>query len=205
MKTRQRVYSALCAVLLALGLSATTLGYSDVAQETWYYETIQAVTEQGLMQGVTSERFAPEGYVTRATVITTLWRLEGSPDVTVSSVFPDVPGKHWAYTAAAWAKGAGIATGYSDGVFGPEDHVTREQLAVFLYRYAIYKGEPIAEGVVTLYADAQFIHAWALGGVKHALGTGLMTGTSSGLSPLGLATRAELAAILVRLTTPVHG
>lgn len=209
MNIRRKLLSLLCAAALVAGLSAPALaagaGFTDVAASDWFYDDIIAVAEKDLMKGVTATKFDPQGTVTRGTVLTVLWRLEGSPETTVSAVFPDVPAKHWAYTAAAWAKGAGIATGYSNGTFGPGDSVTREQLAVFLWRYAVHKGDPIAEGVIDLYPDGSYINSWAVTGMKHALGAGLMTGTSVGLSPLGIATRSELATILVRLTTPVKG
>ena len=204
MKVKKRLCSGLCAAVLLAGLSVPALAYADVDEKHWAYDEIQTVTGLELMTGAPGGSFQPEGYVTRATVLTVLWRLEGSP-AAEGGAFPDIPEKHWAHAAAVWAKSAGIATGYSDGTFAPNDDVTREQLAVFLHRYAVYKGEDIAEGVVENYPDAQYIHGWALAGMKHALGAGLMTGTSVGLSPLGCATRAELATILVRLNTPVKG
>lgn len=205
MKMRKKLLALLCSAALAAALAVPALGYTDVAEGAWYREEVQTATDQGLMTGVTADRFDPEGTVTRATVITVLWRLEGSPDVTVESVFPDIPVNNWAYTAAAWAKAVGIAAGYSDGTFAPGDSVTREQLAVFLYRYALYKGQPIAQGVVDLYDDSLYIHSWALTGMKHALGAGLMTGSGNRLSPLGLASRAQLATVLVNLLAPAQG
>lgn len=205
MKGFKKLTSCLCAAALAVSLSVPALGYSDVAEADWFYKDIQAATDQGLMGGDAHNMFTPGGLVTRATVLTVLWRLEGSPVTKTAVPFTDIPEKNWAYAPAAWAKEVGIAAGYSGGDFGPGDVVTREQLAVFLYRYAQFKGDDIAEGVVDLYPDAQYINDWALPGMKHALGAGLMKGTSKGLSPLGFATRAELATILVRLTTPVQG
>ena len=204
MKFRKKFLSGFCAAALVLGLSVPALAYADVPEKHWAYEEIQTVTEKGLMNGAPNGTFQPDNYVTRATIIATLWRLKESPKVT-GEAFPDISEKYWAYPAIVWAKSVGIATGYTNGSFGPEDTVTREQLAVFLYRYALAEKMPIAEGVVDLYSDAQYISPWALTGMKHALGSGLMTGTNKGLSPLGYATRAEMATILIRLTTPVKG
>lgn len=204
MKCFKKAISVLCAAALVAGLSVPALAYADVPEKHWAYTDIKAVTEKGLMNGAPNGSFQPDNYVTRATIIATLWRLKESPKVT-GTAFPDISEKYWAYPAIAWANSAGIATGYTDGTFGPEDTVTREQLAVFLYRYALADSTPIAEGVTDLYPDAEYISPWALTGMKHALGAGLMTGTKVGLSPLGYATRAELATILVRLTTPVKG
>lgn len=204
MSLKKRLLSSACAAVLTLSLSVPALAYSDVPQTAWYYQDVQTVTEKGLMTGGTGGAFFPEAYVNRATVLTTLWRLSGSPEV-AGDAFPDVPKGNWAYSAAIWARSVGITTGYSNGNLGPSDDVTREQLAVFLYRYALSQNTPIAEGVVDLYTDAQYISPWALTGMKHALGSGLMKGTGVELSPLGYASRASLATILVRLTTPVKG
>lgn len=209
MKTSKRLLSALCAAALALSLGAPARaaapGYSDVKEGDWFYEAVGTVAERGLMTGAPDGTFRPEANVTRATVVTVLWRLAGSPEVE-NEAFPDVPEGSWASGAVAWARLAGIAAGYSGGGFGPNDPVTREQLAVFLYRYALDQSAPVAEGVVDLYSDAGYISPWALTGMKHALGAGLMTGTTvETLSPLGYATRGELAEILVRLMTPAQG
>ena len=206
MKRTHILPALLCAAILTLGLASPTLAYSDVGERAWYYDEVQQVTTLGLMQGVSSDRFALGDTVTRATAITVLWRLEGSPAAKEEGqAFSDLPESHWAYRAGAWAKEQGIATGYAGGRFDPGGSVTREQLAAFLFRYDKMKGKEITEGVVEQYDDAKYISPWALESVKHALGSGLMTGAGKDLSPLGLATRAQLAAILVRLTTPVQG
>ena len=185
---KRRILSALCALSLALCLTpmAWASDYSDVKDTAWYAEAVQTVTDKGLMNGTNSTSFAPSAYVTRATVITVLWRLEGCCD-----------------QATRWARETQIADGYSDGSFGAGDLVTREQLALFLSRYTYYKGHALAEGVLSLYPDGDKVSKWAVDGMKHAVGAGLITGTSVGtLSPLGYTTRAELAVILVRLMTP---
>ena len=112
----------------------------------------------------------------------------------------------WCDKAARWAKEVRIADGYDDGRLGAGDQVTREQLALFLSRYTYYKGGALAEGVLSLYPDGDKVSKWAVDGMKHAVGAGLITGTSQNtLSPLGYATRAELAVILDRLMTPAQG
>lgn len=208
---KRKILSLACALCLGVSLAgfagaAAEHSYTDVPENAWYAEAVRDVSDRGLMTGTTETAFHPNGAVTRATVVAVLWRLEGSPDAWVESMFPDVAEDDWYYTAAAWAKGKGIAAGYGNGDFGPDDKVTREQLAMFLYRYAQYAGEPVAEGVLGLYSDADKVSKWAQDGMRHALGAGLITGTSQGtLNPGGVASRAELAAILVRLTTPVAG
>ena len=111
-----------------------------------------------------------------------------------------------ALPAVAWAEENGIAAGRSDGSFGGGDIVTREQLAVFLYRYSQYAGEELANGVLDIYSDVDSVHAWAREGMAHAVGAGLITGRDNGeLDPGGPATRAQLAVILQRLMTPAVG
>lgn len=204
---KRKLLSLVCACSLALGLAAPVLAadFSDVKTDSWYYQDVQAVVEKGLMQGVSSTVFQPDAYVTRATVLTVLWRLEGSPEAETPS-FTDVPADSWYAQAAGWAQAAGIAAGYNSSTLGAGDTITREQLALFLYRYAQYKGDTIASGVLDLYPDGDRVSPWALDGMKHALGAGLITGTNQNtLSPLGWATRAQLAVILERLMTPVKG
>lgn len=205
---KRKLLAFLCAAALTLGLAGTALAadFTDVRPGAWYYDDVQAVSEQGLMNGTTATTFSPDAYVTRATVLAVLYRLEGSPAPKEAASFPDVPEKAWYSSAAAWAKETGISTGYGNGNLGPNDTVTREQLAMFLYRYAQFKNGVIAEGVLDLYPDGDKVSKWAVPGMKHALGLGLMTGNGKGdLSPLGLASRAELAVILKRLMTPAAG
>lgn len=205
---KQTLLSLFCAAALSLGLAgaARAADFTDVKPGAWYYEDVQAVADQGLMNGTSATAFSPEASVTRATVLAVLWRLEASPAPLDTAGFPDVPGNAWYAAAVAWAREAGIATGYSNGNLGPGDTVTREQLAMFLYRYAQFKDTVVAEGVLELYPDGDKVSKWAVPGMKHVLGLGLMTGNGKGdLDPLGVASRAELAVILERLMTPASG
>lgn len=205
---KRKILASLYALSLALCLTpmAWASDYSDVKDTAWYADAVQTVTDKGLMNGTNSTSFAPNAYVTRATVITVLWRMEGCPEPTSQTGFPDVAAGSWCDKAARWARETQIADGYSDGRLGANDPVTREQLALFLSRYTYYKGHPLAEGVLSLYPDGDKVSKWAVDGMKHAVGAGLITGTSAGtLSPLGYTTRAELAVILVRMLTPAAG
>lgn len=204
---KRRVLSLFCALAMCAALASAALAadFTDVKTGSWYHDAVVKCVDMGLMQGTSSTAFSPDAAVTRATVVTTLWRLEDSPAASVAAPFPDVEEGKWYDTALAWGKGKGIATGYSDGTFGPNDKVTREQLALFLYRYAVYKGDTVASGVLDLYSDGGTVSKWAVDGMKHALGAGLIVGTDGHLNPGGIAARKELAVILVRLTTPVAG
>lgn len=199
---------AICAICLCAGLCVSASaagGYTDVAEDAWYAGAVAEVTEKGYMTGIDEDTFAPDSPVTRATVVTVLWRLEGEPAAWVESPFPDVPAGSWYETAAAWAKGKGIAAGNDKGAFNPNAPVTRQELAVFLYRYTQYKGMPVAEGSLNLYSDSTMTSLWAVDGLRHAIGMGLLEGSDGKINPGGTATRGQLAVILQRLTTQAVG
>ena len=203
---KRRLLTAICAACLCAGLVLPAGAFEDVPDSAWYAQAMVDVAQNGYMTGTGASTFSPEALVTRATVVTVLWRLDGAPDAAVAAPFPDVAAGAWYETAAAWAKGYGIAAGNDKGQFNPNAAVTRQELAVFLWRYAQYKGESLAEGVLGLYADSASVSAWAVDGMQHAVGAGLITGTNEGrLNPAGAASRAQLAVILDRLTTPAMG
>lgn len=192
--------------LLAGLATAAAAAYTDVAADAWYAGAVTRVSAGGLMNGTSATAFSPEAPVTRGMAVTVLWRLSGSPAPAAPTAFSDVPAEYYYADAAAWCAQQGIAAGYGNGFFGGGDTVTREQLAVFLFRYAQYAKLELASGVLDHYSDRDSIHAWALDGMAHAVGTGLYTGTGDGvLDPGGPASRAQLALILDRLTTPAVG
>lgn len=208
-KNRKRRAPArvLCALLLCAGLTlpAGAAAFTDVKDSAWYAEAVEAVVEDGLMSGTSATTFSPNGSVTRAMAVTTLWRLAGSPAPSGKTTFSDVPAGTWYTQAVTWAQENGIASGNGKGAFLPGSAVTREQMAVFLYQYARYAGHDLANGVLELYSDQGSISKWARTAMEHAVGAGLITGSKGKLSPKATATRAELAVILERMTTPVMG
>ena len=207
----KRQWIALALVLaLTVGTAlAAGAGYSDVPHDAWFAAAVEEVTEKGLMSGSGDGTFRPNEAVTRAMVITVLWQLEGSPAQSDLSSFSDIDpagSGMWYAPQAAWAKNAGVASGYADGSFHGGEAVTREQLAAFLYRYAVYKDQPIAQGALGLFSDAGLVSSWAQDPVRHMVGMGYFRGDSEGrLDPLGTADRAELASILCRMLTPAVG
>lgn len=176
------------------------LPFTDVASGSWYYDSVAYVYEQGLMGGTDEGRFSPDLTTSRAMIVTILYRLEGSPAVSGGASFADVTAGQWYSDGVAWASANGIVTGYSNGSFGPDDTITREQMAAILYRYARYKGYDLsAQAALDGYADAAQVSAYAADAMKWAVGSGLITGTSgTTLSPAGSATRAQAAVILAR-------
>ncbi len=182
---------------------ADGLPFSDVAPGDWFYDSVREVYQRGLMQGVDATTFAPMQGATRATVVTILYRLAGSPATQADLAYADVSGDAWYAQAVRWAEEAGVAIGYGDGRFGPEDPITREQLAVMLWRYAAAQGRDVSVGEDTnilSYQDFDQIADWAIPGLQWAAGSGILRGTASGatLSPQTPATRAELATVLAR-------
>ena len=176
------------------------LPFTDVASGSWYYDSVAYVYEQGLMGGTGEGRFSPDLTTSRAMIVTILYRLEGSPAVSGGASFADVTAGQGYSDGVAWASANGIVTGYSNGSFGPDDTITREQMAAILYRYARYKGYDLsAQAALDGYADAAQVSAYAADAMKWAVGSGLITGTSgTTLSPAGSATRAQAAVILAR-------
>ena len=114
--------------------------FADVSGSDWFYNDVRYVYEKGIMDGTGADRFSPNAPLTRAMIVTILYRMAGSPSVSGSSDFTDVAAGKWFAKAVAWAAANGIVNGYGSGLFGPNDPVTREQLAAILYRYAVYGG-----------------------------------------------------------------
>ena len=206
MQLKRKLAALACAVSLLTGpaLAAGTR-YSDVSKGDWFAPAVEEMAEEGIMTGLADGRFAPYAVVDRATVVTVLWRLAGAPAASVAKPFPDAAGT-WYETAAAWAKGLGIAAGYDSGALGGGDAVTREQLAVFLYRYTVQTGQPLTEGALGLFSDAGAVSGWAKAAVSHAVGAGILQGNARGtLEPQGIANRAALASMLRRMLLPAAG
>ena len=205
MKLRQLCAVLLCAALfLATPALALENPYVDLSEEEWFAEAALDMTRRGVMTGVSDNEFGPYQPVTRATVVTVLWRLFGAPEAVTEEVFPDTADT-WYESAAAWAKATGLADGYEDGSFGGEDYITREQLAVFFYRYAVLSGQPIASGALGLFTDADQISDWATDAVRHTVGAGILQGDEGWFHPQLTANRATLAVTLQRMLTPAAG
>ena len=177
------------------------LPFVDVAAEDWYGDAVAAVYAQGLMTGTAEDTFAPELAATRGMVVSILHRLAGSPTVN-AEVFEDVAADDWYGQAVAWAASEGIASGTSAETFSPNAAVTREQLAAMLCNFAAQQGmDTTARSELSSFDDAATVSDWAQDAVSWAHAEGLLAGTSATtLSPQGEATRAQLAAMLVRFS-----
>lgn len=174
--------------------------YYDVYRGAWYYDAVQYVTQKGLMNGTETTCFSPDEATSRAMVVSILWRQAGRPSVGSTTNFRDVDPSQWYGSAVRWASANRIVTGYGDGTFGPDDTITREQMAAILYRYTQYKAYPVnTTGNLGGYTDANRINSYALAAFYWICGRGIMEGTTpTMLSPACPATRAEVATILMR-------
>lgn len=175
--------------------------FTDVAADAWYYAAVGEAVERGLMNGTDAYAFSPDAAMSRAMMATVLYSMAGRPAVSGSAPFSDVSDSAWYADAVQWAGGAGIVNGMGNGTFAPDAAVTREQMAVFLYRYAQAPGQDVTVDGDPLagFADADTVSAYAVDAMRWAVGAGLITGTDSlTLSPRSGATRAQTAAILTR-------
>ena len=175
-------------------------GYSDVAPNAWYAADVAAVTGQGLMNGVTSKAFGPNVTTTRGMLVTVLHRMAGEPAASASAGFADVAAGSYCAAAVDWAYEAGITSGASSTGFAPNSALTREQAVTLLCNYAKAQGLDVSAAAdLSGYPDASAVSAFSQDAVAWAVDAGLLTGTGAGtLNPQGTATRAELAALLVR-------
>lgn len=179
--------------------------FNDVSANDWFASAVDYVTGKGMMNGTADNTFSPKANTTRGMVVTVLYRLENQPSTSAAS-FTDVASGAYYANAVAWANANGIVSGYGSGKFGPNDKVTREQLAAILYRYAQYKKYDVS-GANSLdgYTDAQSVSSYAVPALQWANAAGIVTGKSgSKLDPKGYATRAEVAAMLMRFCENVE-
>jgi hypothetical protein len=179
------------------GSDCTSHSYTDLATTgCWYHTYVDYVLENKLMIGTGDNKFEPEMDLSRAMMVQILYNQAGKPAVTGKSPFSDVTSDRWFYSAVVWAYEQGIAQGYGDGTFGPDDPITREQLATFLWRF---DGEPTAAQTTTNFSDASQTSSYAQKALLWASENGIVEGyTDKTIKPLNTATRAETAAMVTR-------
>ncbi len=176
------------------------VSFDDVVETDWFFDAVLYASQNGIMQGINDDQFSPYSEVTRAMAVTVLYRMTEGSAGSKSSSFSDVDENAYYALAVDWASENGIVNGYSDTVFAPDDAVTREQLALILYRYAILTGRDISlNGNLSAFADCENISDYAYEAVEWANGNELINGNGDGtINPTGKTTRAELASILMR-------
>jgi len=174
--------------------------FNDMKTGTWYYNAVRFVYDNGIMSGKGNGTFDPGGSLTRAEFATTLHSMEGKPEVSYRDIFIDVPNDQWYSTPVLWSSQNNIASGYGNGKFGISDYITREQLAMMVYKYATdvcgYEPE-IIEGVLEGFNDIAQVSSWAVTAMEWAVTNGIISGTGNNqLNPQGNALRCECAQIL---------
>ena len=183
------------------GWVSLELPFRDVRPEDWFYDDVRYVYESGLMNGTAEGLFSPDLFTSRAMIVTVLWRLSGSPVVNYYMPFADVDQAAWYAEAVRWAASCGIVAGYDNGNFGPNDPITREQLAAILYRCAAYRQEDTSIGADTnilSFTDAASVSEYAVPALQWACGAGILQGADGALLPTHPATRAQTTAMLHR-------
>ena len=180
--------------------------FTDVNTDDWFAEAVQYMLDNEMMNGASATTFGPNTTTTRGMIVTILYRLEGEPDAAASS-FTDVASNMYYADAINWAAANGIVNGITTTTFGPDNAITREQMAAILYRYAQYKGYDVtASNDLGSYTDASQISAYATTAMQWANAEGLITGnTTTTINPIGNATRAEVATILMRFCENIAG
>lgn len=176
--------------------SCPMAAFADTELDAWYHDGVHYCLESDLMVGTSQTTFEPDAVITRGMIVTILWRLEGSPIVDHPMVYDDVNLEDWYGDAVRWADSIGVVTGYGNNKFGPNDPITREQMAAMLWRYA---GSPDADGSLSDFADGAQTSDWAQPAMIWAVAQELLTGVDQNqLEPQGQATRAQAATILMR-------
>lgn len=176
-------------------------GFTDVSRDDWFANGVDYVSQKGLMSGTGTGTFAPNTALTRGMLVTILYQMAGAPEVTGTCPFRDVAAGSYYEKAAIWAAENGLVSGYENGCFGPNDPVTREQLAAILYRYAQYRGLDVSQtGSIGGFADNSSVSGYARTAMAWANGAGLISGMGDNtLAPRGTATRGQAAVILMGL------
>ena len=192
-------------VTVTVTFEQAPLPFPDVTEGDWFYDAVRYAYETGLMDGVGDSLFAPNSDTTRAQLVTILYRLAGEPEPGGDSGFSDVETGTWYTDAVAWAAQNGIVNGVSDTEFAPGDDITREQLAAILYRYAAYQGYDVSQRAdLSGFGDASSISDYAQAALSWAHAQGLVLGFEDGsLRPQGTASRAQIAAVLMRFLAAV--
>ena len=173
--------------------------FVDIDESDWYFESVKFVVEQGLFKGISENQFGPDMHVTRGMLVTVMYRAEGEPEVEMNNGFIDVEDNAYYAKAISWAKSNNIVNGYDSETFGPNDSVTREQIATIIARYSKLQDLSSEDQIETTFADSNAISDWAVDSVRYCRQIGLILGDDNNqFNPQNSTTRAETAAILYR-------
>ena len=196
------ILATLTVCLLTVTVFSEDLPFKDVKKKSWFYEAVSYVYKKEIMNGTSATMFSPMLKMSRAQLVTVLYRLDGQAMSPATVPFGDLT-QDWYKAAVAWAYDNGIVNGTSATAFSPDGDLTREQTATILYRYCKYKGYDVSASTdIGYFPDSGKVGSYATDAIKWACAEGLLTGKPSGkvtvLDPLGTATRSEIATILMR-------
>ena len=180
--------------------------FTDAKTTDWYHDGVHFCLENKLMVGYGDNSFQPNSGTSRAMIAAMLWRLNGSPAAKSDVSFTDVPNGKWYTEAIRWAASEGVAQGYGNGTFGPNDTMTREQMATILYRYAKNSGYDVSVGENTnilSYSDAADVAEYAIPAMQWACGSGMVQGSGNALQPKNSTTRAQMATMMMRFCAEI--
>ena len=189
-------------VNIITGDSSVTDLFDDIKAGAWYVPAVQYVYDNNLMAGTNGGKsFSPSSNITRGMIATVLYSNEGKPATSIANPFSDVKDGAWYYNAVLWAKEKGVADGKSDGTFGPNNNITRQDLALMLYAYAQYKNYNLDKNADALngFSDAGKVSGYAKNAMTWAVTQGILSGKGGRLDPAGKATRAEFAQMIMKL------
>ena len=202
---RARVYAQSFQPGIVGMLTYTSRGnvFTDVTTDHWAYDTIDRVFSEGIFRGVTATEFSPDTPLTRAMLVTVLYRMAGEPDVSgLKANFKDVPGDYWCYDALAWASSCGVINGYADGSFRPRNGISRQALSAMLYRYIGTCGKeiPVQDDVLAAFSDKNAVDPILLDAMSAMCSAGIVRGYQDNtLRPVNGASRAQVATMLLRM------
>lgn len=199
---RDIVILLIAAVLMVVtGMEVKAKSYQDVEYGSWFYSSVADVSKKGIMTGYADGNFGPMNYLTRGELATIIYRIHEKPETIYRPEFPDVTDGKFYSVPVTWAHSYGVITGYEDGNFGPENNISREELATMLYRYAQKLGYDVSEaGDISVFPDAGKVSKFAKNAMIWANGAGIITGDSGMLNPQGTVNRAVGATMLSRFT-----
>ena len=208
----KRICSAalVCVLLLTavLTVPVNAAAFTDVSSSAWYAAAVDYCTERGYFNGTSATTFSPDATMSRAMLVTVLYRHSGDPKPPVTSAFPDVPDNTWYTTAVAWATENRIVNGATDGCFHPNDPVTRQEIMALLHRYVVYRGNTVNtedSRILDSFRDAGSISNWAKESARWCTSVGIICGSNGAIGPTASSTRAQVATVLMRLDAYLKG
>lgn len=204
---RKKIVSVLAVIIALQAIGIVIMGkpalpFEDVSYKAWYRDAVAYVYENNLLKGTSETMFSPNLPMTRGMIVTALYRLDGSPEVSMKNPFVDVNEDQGYVEAVLWASSMGIANGAGNNLFLPEEQVTREQIAVFLFRYAAGKGADVtAQADLSVYEDSDQVSAYAKDAMAWAVACHIAEGDADNkLNPEAVATRVDAAVMLMQLS-----